>query len=71
MAYVVAPGRRRRRALEAAVRAHCETRLARFKQPSRVEVVDELPAHVTGKVRRAGCAAWSGGGRSASWSEPT
>ena len=25
------------------MRDHCETRLARFKQPSRVEVVDELP----------------------------
>ena len=28
----------------AAVRAHCEERLARFKQPQRVEVVDELGA---------------------------
>ncbi len=30
-------------ALAAAVREHCETRLARFKQPSRVEIVGELP----------------------------
>ena len=27
-------------------------RLARFKQPSRVEVVDELPLTVTGKVQK-------------------
>jgi long-chain acyl-CoA synthetase len=36
----------------AAVRAHCADRLARFKQPSRVEVVDELPLTVTGKVQK-------------------
>ena len=30
-------------AIAAAVRAHCEQRLARFKQPSRIEVVAELP----------------------------
>jgi long-chain acyl-CoA synthetase len=36
----------------AAVRAHCAVRLARFKQPSRVEVVDELPLTVTGKVQK-------------------
>ena len=35
-----------------AVRDHCETRLARFKQPSRVEVVGELPVGVTGKVQK-------------------
>ena len=29
-----------------------ETRLARFKQPSRVEVVGELPVGVTGKVQK-------------------
>ena len=27
-------------------------RLARFKQPSRIEVVDELPRTVTGKVQK-------------------
>ena len=27
-------------------------RLARFKQPSRIEVVDELPLTVTGKVQK-------------------
>jgi long-chain acyl-CoA synthetase len=36
----------------AAVRARCAVRLARFKQPSRVEVVDELPLTVTGKVQK-------------------
>jgi long-chain acyl-CoA synthetase len=35
-----------------AVRRHCAVRLARFKQPSRVEVVDELPLTVTGKVQK-------------------
>jgi long-chain acyl-CoA synthetase len=39
-------------ALTDAVRRHCELRLARFKQPSRVEVVDELPLTVTGKVQK-------------------
>lgn len=38
--------------VEAAVRAHCEERLARFKQPSRIEVVDQLPLTVTGKVQK-------------------
>ncbi|WP_205472107.1 class I adenylate-forming enzyme family protein [Nocardioides sp. SYSU D00038] len=35
-----------------AVRAHCAARLAGFKRPSRVEVVDELPHTVTGKVQK-------------------
>jgi long-chain acyl-CoA synthetase len=39
-------------ALADAVREHCATRLARFKRPSRVEVVDELPLTVTGKVQK-------------------
>jgi long-chain acyl-CoA synthetase len=49
-AYVVArPGS----GLSAAdVTRHCETRLARFKRPTIVEVVDELPHSVTGKVAK-------------------
>jgi long-chain acyl-CoA synthetase len=39
-------------ALADAVRAHCAARLARFKRPSRIEVVDELPLTVTGKVQK-------------------
>jgi long-chain acyl-CoA synthetase len=39
-------------ALADAVREHCAVRLARFKQPSRIEVVDELPLTVTGKVQK-------------------
>jgi long-chain acyl-CoA synthetase len=39
-------------AVEAAVREHCAGRLARFKQPSRVEVVGALPKTVTGKVQK-------------------
>ena len=38
--------------LAGAVRARCSERLARFKQPTRVEVVDELPLTVTGKVQK-------------------
>ncbi|HEX6248632.1 MAG TPA: AMP-binding protein [Nocardioidaceae bacterium] len=38
--------------LEERVREHCAVRLARFKQPSVVKVVDELPHTVTGKVAK-------------------
>jgi long-chain acyl-CoA synthetase len=34
------------------VAEHCAVRLARFKQPTRVHVVDELPHTVTGKVAK-------------------
>jgi long-chain acyl-CoA synthetase len=34
------------------VSARCQERLARFKQPSRIEIVDELPLTVTGKVQK-------------------
>ena len=34
------------------VRRHCEERLARFKQPGVIHVVDELPYTVTGKVQK-------------------
>jgi long-chain acyl-CoA synthetase len=51
VAYVRAPGADPGTLVEA-VRAHCERRLARFKQPSRVEVVDELPLTGTGKVQK-------------------
>jgi len=34
------------------VAARCEARLARFKRPSRIEIVDELPLTVTGKVQK-------------------
>lgn len=51
VAYVV-PADTEPAALVDAVRAHCAARLARFKQPSRVEVVDALPMTVTGKVQK-------------------
>jgi long-chain acyl-CoA synthetase len=35
-----------------AIREHCAVRLARFKQPAHVHVVDELPHTVTGKVAK-------------------
>jgi long-chain acyl-CoA synthetase len=35
------------------VRAHCATRLARFKVPTVVELVDRLPHSATGKITRA------------------
>ncbi len=38
--------------LEEAVRAHAVLRLARFKQPTRIEIVGELPLTVTGKVQK-------------------
>jgi long-chain acyl-CoA synthetase len=40
------------RELSEQVRAHCGERLARFKQPSQVHVVEELPHTVTGKVAK-------------------
>ena len=51
VAYVVAPDQDPE-TVEAAVRARCVVRLARFKQPRRIEVVDALPHTVTGKVRK-------------------
>ncbi len=38
--------------LEESVRAHAVIRLARFKQPTRIEIVDALPLTVTGKVQK-------------------
>jgi long-chain acyl-CoA synthetase len=38
--------------LEAAVREHCEVRLARFKQPAQIHVVDRLPQTATGKIAK-------------------
>ncbi|HEX6875454.1 MAG TPA: AMP-binding protein [Nocardioidaceae bacterium] len=38
--------------LVARVREHCAVRLARFKQPSEIHVVDELPHTVTGKIAK-------------------
>ena len=38
--------------LEAAVRDHCAERLARFKRPAQVHVVDELPHTPTGKIAK-------------------
>jgi long-chain acyl-CoA synthetase len=51
VAYVRAPGADPEEIAEA-VRAHCAGRLARFKQPSRIEIVDELPRTITGKVQK-------------------
>lgn len=51
VAYVRAPGADPG-ATQDACRRHCETRLARFKWPSRIEVVDELPLTITGKVQK-------------------
>jgi long-chain acyl-CoA synthetase len=39
-------------AVAEAVREHCAVRLARFKQPSRIEMVEALPRTVTGKVQK-------------------
>ena len=50
-------GRRRGRAARAAVgedalRAHCDERLAAFKVPARIHVLDAIPKGPTGKVQR-------------------
>ena len=52
VAYVLAAPGHEHDDLADAVRRHCETRLARFKQPSVVHVVPELPLTVTGKVQK-------------------
>ena len=39
-------------ALRAAVASACEQSLARFKNPTRIEVVDALPRTITGKVQK-------------------
>ncbi|MBC2932653.1 class I adenylate-forming enzyme family protein [Nocardioides sp. zg-1228] len=53
VAYVVASADAEAPAdLEHAVRSHAEERLARFKQPSRVEVVEALPVTLTGAVQK-------------------
>ena len=52
VAYVHAVGGEDAEDVADAVREHCAVRLARFKQPSRIEVVDELPLTVTGKVQK-------------------
>ena len=38
--------------LSEAIAEHCRTRLARFKHPSRIEVVEGLPHSATGKVAK-------------------
>ena len=51
MAYVRAPGADAAAVAEA-VRAHCDRSLAGFKRPTRIEVVDELPTTLAGRVRK-------------------
>ncbi|MDN5894842.1 MAG: acyl--CoA ligase, partial [Nocardioides sp.] len=50
VAYVVATGDPAR--VRVAVEEHCGRVLARFKQPSRIHVVDELPKTLTGKIQK-------------------
>jgi len=52
VAYVVPADSATSEVLADAVRERCGERLARFKQPSRIEVVDQLPMTVTGKVQK-------------------
>ncbi|MDQ3095523.1 MAG: AMP-binding protein, partial [Actinomycetota bacterium] len=51
-AFVVATDSAPAGTLPSAVRLHCEHRLARFKVPTTIEVVDELPRSATGKVAK-------------------
>ena len=46
-----------------AIMEHCADRLAKFKRPSLVQLVDELPRGVTGKVQKGRPAAQPGGGQ--------
>ncbi len=52
IAYVVPLDGHEPQRLAEQVRAHCQRRVARFKVPSRVEVVAELPHSATGKVAK-------------------
>lgn len=52
VAYVVAPGHRPE-VITAAITSRCAARLARFKRPARIAVVDSLPHTVTGKLQRS------------------
>jgi long-chain acyl-CoA synthetase len=51
VAYVRAPGAEPA-GVQDACRRHSEKRLARFKWPARIEVVDQLPLTATGKVQK-------------------
>jgi long-chain acyl-CoA synthetase len=52
LVYVAPTPEADREALPAAVRQHCAQRLARFKQPAGVELVDTLPHSASGKVAK-------------------
>ena len=52
VAYVVGADDVDAQELATQVRSHCQARVARFKVPSRVEVVDTLPHSATGKVAK-------------------
>lgn len=52
LAFVVPTGSADAGTLETAVVEHCSTRLARFKQPRHVLVVENLPHSATGKVAK-------------------
>ena len=34
------------------INEHCANRLAKFKRPRHIQIVDELPRGITGKVRK-------------------
>src|SRR5262249_52988842 len=52
VAYVVAVDGADVESLAGRVRSHCEERVARFKVPTAVQVVGELPHSATGKVAK-------------------
>ncbi len=62
VAYVVQRGDAPAGSLVDAVLAHCEQRLARFKVPSAVNVVEQLPHSATGKVAKGRLRAAAGDG---------
>src|SRR5690606_11987561 len=57
-------------ASEPALVAFCRERLADFKVPKKIHIVDSIPRTATGKVQRRAVAAASGGGGACAFSSP-
>jgi acyl-coenzyme A synthetase/AMP-(fatty) acid ligase len=49
-------------ATEAAIAAHCRERLAEFKVPKKIHIVETIPRTATGKIQRLNVAAKLAGG---------
>jgi fatty-acyl-CoA synthase len=49
---LIVPSTRRSISLDA-IREYCASRLARYKHPTSVVIIDEIPRNVTGKIQKA------------------